>query len=41
MAADRKLWYWPGIKGRGEYIRLVFEEAGVAYDEPAQCGGGQ
>jgi len=25
------LWYWPGIKGRGEYIRLIFEEAGVPY----------
>lgn len=23
--------YWPGIKGRGEYVRLVFEEAGVPY----------
>ena len=39
MAADWKLWYWPGMKGRGEYIRLVFEEAGVAYEEPAQGGG--
>jgi glutathione S-transferase len=26
-----KLWYWPGIKGRGEYVRLAFEEAGVPY----------
>ncbi|KAF5829064.1 hypothetical protein DUNSADRAFT_16621 [Dunaliella salina] len=25
------LFYWPGIKGRGEYVRLVFEEAGVPY----------
>lgn len=23
--------YWPGIKGRGEYVRLMFEEAGISY----------
>lgn len=26
-----ELFYWPGIQGRGEFARLVFEEAGVAY----------
>ncbi|GFR48365.1 hypothetical protein Agub_g10255, partial [Astrephomene gubernaculifera] len=26
-----ELIYWPGFKGRGEYVRLVFEEAGVPY----------
>uniref|UniRef100_A0A383VC28 Glutathione transferase n=1 Tax=Tetradesmus obliquus TaxID=3088 RepID=A0A383VC28_TETOB len=31
--AEWKLWYWPGIKGRGEYVRLVFEEAGVPYED--------
>ncbi|KAF8071007.1 Beta-carotene ketolase [Scenedesmus sp. PABB004] len=28
-----RLWYWPGIKGRGEYVRLVLEEAGAAYED--------
>lgn len=27
------LYYWPGIQGRGEFVRLAFEEAGVAYDD--------
>nr|AWK67869.1 glutathione transferase-like protein [Sparassis latifolia] len=27
------LYYWPGIPGRGEYIRLAFEYAGVPYTE--------
>lgn len=27
------------MKGRGEYIRLVFEEAGVPYEEPARAPG--
>lgn len=26
-----KLIYWPGLPGRGEHVRLAFEEAGVAY----------
>lgn len=26
-----KLIYWPGLPGRGEHIRLAFEEAGFAY----------
>ena len=30
-----KLYYWPGVQGRGEYVRLAFEEAGVSYDEVA------
>ncbi|MDR7260105.1 glutathione S-transferase [Sphingomonas sp. BE270] len=29
------LWYWPGIQGRGEFIRLPLEAAGIAYVE---CG---
>jgi len=28
-----QLLYWPGIPGRGEPIRLLFEEAGVSYDD--------
>lgn len=27
------LYYWPGIPGRGEYVRLAFEYAGVPYTE--------
>lgn len=26
-----ELYYWPGIQGRGEFIRLALEEAGAAY----------
>jgi len=29
------LWYWPGIEGRGEFIRLVLEGAGIPYRD---CG---
>jgi glutathione S-transferase len=25
--------YWPGIPGRGEFVRLVFETAGVPFEE--------
>lgn len=31
-----ELLYWPGIQGRGEFIRLAFEDAGVPYDEVAR-----
>jgi len=26
-----ELYYWPGIQGRGEFVRLAFEDAGVPY----------
>jgi glutathione S-transferase len=26
-----ELWYWPGVPGRGEFIRLAFEAGGIAY----------
>ncbi len=26
-----ELFYWPGIPGRGEYVRLALEEAGAPY----------
>jgi glutathione S-transferase len=39
-----ELYYWPGIPGRGEFVRLVFEEAGVPYVDvcrrPESKGGG-
>lgn len=28
-----ELIYWPGIPGRGEFIRLAFEAAGVSYKD--------
>ncbi|GJE85253.1 glutathione S-transferase-like protein [Phanerochaete sordida] len=27
------LYYWPGLPGRGEYVRLAFEWAGIPYKE--------
>jgi glutathione S-transferase len=39
-----ELLYWPGLQGRGEFIRLAFEAAGVPYVDvgrlPASRGGG-
>jgi glutathione S-transferase len=39
-----ELYYWPSIQGRGELVRLAFEEAGAAYDDvarrPDADGGG-
>jgi glutathione S-transferase len=39
-----ELFYWPGIQGRGEFVRLPFEDAGVPYDDvgrrPESEGGG-
>lgn len=38
------LYYWPSLPGRGEFVRLVLEQAGVAYDDvarrPESEGGG-
>lgn len=31
-----ELIYWPGIPGRGEFVRLAFEEAGVPYSDIAK-----
>lgn len=33
---EYELIYWPVIPGRGELIRLLFEEAGVAYKDTAK-----
>jgi glutathione S-transferase len=37
-----ELYYWPGIQGRGEFVRLSLEEAGAAYVDveraPRQSG---
>lgn len=32
--------YWPGIPGRGEHIRLCFEEAGASYTDSAHTKDG-
>ncbi|KAG5926470.1 hypothetical protein E4U53_003074 [Claviceps sorghi] len=34
--APYELIYWPGVPGRGEFIRLLFEEAGVPYQDTAK-----
>jgi glutathione S-transferase len=31
-----ELYYWPGIQGRGEFIRLALEDGGVAYVDVAR-----
>jgi glutathione S-transferase len=33
-----QLFYWPTIQGRGEFVRLALEQAGVAYDDVARHG---
>jgi glutathione S-transferase len=33
------LWYWPGIQGRGEFVRLVLEGADIAYRDRAREDG--
>src|SRR5688572_5444889 len=39
-----ELYYWPGIQGRGEYVRLALEDAGAEYIDTAlvsdEDGGG-
>jgi glutathione S-transferase len=34
-----ELYYWPGIQGRGEFVRLALEEAGAEYIDMAQQAG--
>ncbi|HEX7114863.1 MAG TPA: glutathione S-transferase [Steroidobacter sp.] len=40
-----ELHYWPTIQGRGEFVRLALEQAGVAYVDvarlPEEQGGGE
>jgi glutathione S-transferase len=35
-----ELYYWPGIQGRGEYVRLALEEAGADYADVARSDPG-
>jgi glutathione S-transferase len=34
-----ELFYWPGIQGRGEFVRLALEDAGAAYIDVAREQG--
>jgi len=34
-----ELYYWPGIQGRGEFIRLALEEASADYTDVARLSG--
>lgn len=36
-----ELFYWGGIQGRGEFVRLALEEAGADYDDVARRPGGE
>jgi len=44
MTTPYELYYWPEIPGRGEFVRLVLEEAGAPYVDvarrPRKEGGG-
>jgi len=35
-----ELYYWPGIQGRGEYVRLALEDAGADYADVARSDRG-
>jgi len=35
-----ELYYWPTIQGRGEFVRLLLEEAGADYVDVARTKGG-
>src|SRR5512143_2879035 len=44
MRMKYELYYWPGIQGRGEFVRLALEDAGAEYVDvalvPDDKGGG-
>ena len=35
------LWYWPSIQGRGEFVRLPLEAAGIEYRDRARDEGAE
>jgi glutathione S-transferase len=39
MAKPYKLYYWPSIQGRGEFVRLALEEAAIPYVDVARETG--
>jgi glutathione S-transferase len=34
-----RLWYWPSVQGRGEFVRLPLEAAGIDYEDCARVQG--
>ncbi len=36
---EYRLYYWPEIQGRGEFVRLVLEDVGVQYEDVARLAG--
>lgn len=36
-----RLWYWPTIQGRGEFVRLALEAAGIEYEDRARIEGAE
>lgn len=40
MTTPYQLFYWDGLQGRGEFVRLALEEAGVPYVDVARRKGG-
>ena len=36
-----RLWYWPTIQGRGEFVRLALEAAGIPYEDCARTQGAE
>jgi glutathione S-transferase len=40
MTTPYQLYYWPSIQGRGEFVRLALEEAGVPYEDVARRKSG-
>jgi glutathione S-transferase len=34
-----RLYYWPGLPGRGEFVRLALEDAGAPYEDVVRQGG--
>jgi len=39
-ASEYRLYYWPSIQGRGEFVRLALEDAGAAYQDVARRAKG-
>ena len=40
MTTPYQLYYWDGLQGRGEFVRLALEEAAIAYDDVARAKKG-
>ena len=41
MTMRYELYYWDGIQGRGEFVRLALEDAGARYVDVARTDGGE